>query len=486
MKKRVACSAIVGIAIVAAVLVGYYEGEKEQAVIVMGKQQDLTDIDKEQQSETQQSERKQSDTQEDVTDAIQIDDLDDAYTVILNNCTRDFIGGHMVDESFLHWIYAEYGETTITSLAQDLSNGNQDVNLWYQLTGKSIHVLWLMYCQTTGLQQYNLDNVYWKDCTSANQVVLDFTGDINFAEDWCTTEYMDAQPNGIYDCFSPDLLSEMQSADIMMVNNEFTYSTRGTALVGKDYTFRANPDRVKLLEAFGTDIANLANNHVYDYGEVGLLDTLDTLKQEGIPYVGAGADLDEADHPVYFVVNGRKIAIVSATQIERSLNFTKEATDSSPGVLKTLDPEKFVAEIKAAKADSDAVIVFVHWGTEGNNHYGADQTSLARAFVKAGADAIIGGHTHCLQGMSYIDGVPVIYSLGNFWFSQATLDTGLAQVILNQDGSVGFRFLPCIQKDMVTSLVTDQTEKERIFHYMEGISDKVSIDEYGYVSNLAK
>ena len=343
-----------------------------------------------------------------------------------------------------------------------------------------------MYCQTTGLQQYTLENVYWKDCASANQVVLDFTGDINFAQDWCTTEYMDAQPNGIYDCFSPDLLSEMQSADIMMVNNEFTYSTRGTALVGKDYTFRANPDRVKLLEAFGTDIANLANNHVYDYGEVGLLDTLDTLKQEGIPYVGAGANLDEADHPVYFVVNGRKIAIVSATQIERSLNFTKEATDSSPGVLKTLDPEKVVAEIKEAKADSDAVIVFVHWGTEGNNHYGADQESLARAFVQAGADAIIGGHTHCLQGISYIDGVPVIYSLGNYWFSQATLDTGLAQVILSQDGNVGFRFLPCIQKDMVTSLVTDQTEKEKIFHYMEGISDKVSIDEDGYVSNLAK
>lgn len=486
MKKRVACSAIIGIAIVAAVLVGYYEGEKEQAVIVMGKQQDLTDIDKEQQSETQQSEIKQSDTQEDVTDATPIDDLDDAYTVILNNSTRDFIGGNMVDESFLHWIYAEYGKTTITSLAQELSNGNQDVNLWYQLTGNSIHVLWLMYCQTTGLQQYNLDNVYWKDCALANQVVLDFTGDINFAQDWCTTEYMDAQPNGIYDCFSPDLLSEMQSADIMMVNNEFTYSTRGTALVGKDYTFRANPDRVKLLEAFGTDIANLANNHVYDYGEVGLLDTLDTLKQESIPYVGAGANLDEADHPVYFVGNGRKIAIVSATQIERSLNFTKEATDSSPGVLKTLDPEKFVSEIKEAKADSDAVIVFVHWGTEGNNHYGADQASLARAFVQAGADAIIGGHTHCLQGISYIDGVPVIYSLGNFWFSQATLDTGLAQVILSQDGNVGFRFLPCIQKDMVTSLVTDQTEKEKIFHYMEGISDKVSIDEDGYVSNLAK
>lgn len=481
MKKRVAGTAIVGIAIALAVIVGYYEGTKEQAVVVMGKQQDLTDINKGQQSDTQQSKKKVK-----VTNSKPILDLDDAYSVILDNCTRAFIGGYMVDETFLHWIYAEYGMNTITSLAQAVSSGNQDVNLWYQLTGKSIHVLWLQYCQKTGLEQYALDNVYWKNTANANQVVLDFTGDINFADDWCTTKYMDAQPNGINDCFSPDLLKEMQSADIMMLNNEFTYTARGTALEGKDYVFRARPDRVKLLETFGTDIVNLANNHVYDYGDVGLLDTLDTLKKEGMPYVGAGANLDEAQRPVYFVANGRKIAIVSATQIERSTNFTREATDSSAGVLKTLEPDKFVAEIKRAKAESDVVIVFVHWGTEGSKHYGSDQMSLAKAYVQAGADAIIGGHTHCLQGMSYINGVPVIYSLGNFWFSQETMDTGIAQVVLNQDGSIRFRFLPCIQKDMVTSLVTDPGEKERIFDYLDGISDKVSIDEDGNVNNMAK
>jgi poly-gamma-glutamate synthesis protein (capsule biosynthesis protein) len=481
MKKRVAGTAIIGIAITLAVIVGYYEGTKEQAIVVMGKQQDLTEINKGQQSDTQQSKKKGK-----VTNSKPIADLDDAYEAILNNCSREFIGGYLVDESFLHWIYAQYGKNTIISLAQAVSGGNQDVNQWYQMTGKSIHVLWLLYCQKTGIEQYDLDNVIWKNAANANQVVMDFTGDINFADDWCTTEYMDAQPNGIADCFSPDLLKEMQSADIMMLNNEFTYTTRGTALVGKDYTFRAKPDRVKLLETFGTDIVNLANNHVYDYGDVGLLDTLDTLKKEGIPYVGAGANLNEAEKPVFFIENGRKIAIVSATQIERSLNFTKEATDSSPGVLKTLDPDKFVAEIKSAKQESDAVIVFVHWGTEGSTHYGSDQISLAKAYVEAGADAIIGGHTHCLQGISYINGVPVIYSLGNFWFSQETLDTGMAQVILNQDGSIRFRFLPCIQKNMVTSLVTDPSEKDRIFDYLQGVSDKVSIDGDGNVSNLAK
>ncbi len=70
----------------------------------------------------------------------------------------------------------------------------------------------------------DLQQVYWKTCSSEDEIVLDFTGDINFAEGWGTTEHMDGQPNGINDCFSKDLLQEMNHADIMMINNEFTYS----------------------------------------------------------------------------------------------------------------------------------------------------------------------------------------------------------------------------------------------------------------------
>ena len=147
---------------------------------------------------------------------------------------------------------------------------------------------------------------------------------------------------------------------------------------------------------------------------------------------------------VYFIANGRKIAIVAATQIERSYSYTKEATKDSPGVLKTLKPDKFTEVIRKAKSNSDIVIAYPHWGTEGNHSYGADQKELAEAFVSAGADVIIGGHTHCLQGIAYIEDVPVLYSLGNFWFNNKTLDTGVAQVRIQKDGSIRLRFLPCI------------------------------------------
>ena len=114
--------------------------------------------------------------------------------------------------------------------------------------------------------------------------------------------------------------------------------------------------------------------------------------------------------------------------------------------------------------------------------------ALAEQFVQAGADAIIGGHTHCLQGMTYIGDVPVIYSLGNFWFGSTPTDgvnkkdTAIAQVIIHADGSIGFRFIPCVQQNRQTYLVTDATEKARIIAFEQGLSRGVTIDVDGYVT----
>ena len=89
---------------------------------------------------------------------------------------------------------------------------------------------------------------------------------------------------------------------------------------------------VKLLSQMGVDIVSLANNHAYDYGQDALLDSLDTLDGEGIARVGAGRNLEDAMAPVYFDVNGTKIGILAATQIERLENpDTKGATEDSPG-----------------------------------------------------------------------------------------------------------------------------------------------------------
>ena len=441
---------------------------------ISGKQEKNDDAENEQEVKTEAGEQT----------AEELPDIDDAINEILENAGKEFIGGYTVDESFLLWFTKQYGYDSIFKLQNVMREETQDIEGWYQITGKSIHVLWLDYCRYIGLQDYMLEKVYEKKCVDENKVVLDFTGDINLAEGWDTTKYLDRQTGGIRDCFSESLMQEMKNADILMINNEFTYSNRGEPLAGKAYTFRAKPERIKHILELGTDVLSLANNHVYDFGEEALLDTLETVEEANMPYVGAGRNLEDAMKPVYFVANGRKIAIVAATQVERSTNYTKEATETTAGVLKTLNPDKFVSVIENAKKKSDYVMVFVHWGTENTNHYDDGQESLKRSFIDAGADVIIGGHTHCLQGFAYYNGKPVIYSLGNYWFNAKTIDTGLSQVIIHTDSNeIDFRFLPCIQRGCITSLVEDEGEKQRILNFMQGISEKgVSVDADGYVT----
>lgn len=143
-------------------------------------------------------------------------DLTDAFAVILQGATKKFIAGYAVDDSFLMWLAARYGDETVVRIASAVLDGTEDPEVWYDITGSSIHVLWLMYCRDSGFQQYRLQNVYWKEAGEDGKIVLGFAGDINFADDWYTMEYMNRQTNGIYDCFSEDLLSEMQNVDVMV------------------------------------------------------------------------------------------------------------------------------------------------------------------------------------------------------------------------------------------------------------------------------
>ncbi|MCR5665465.1 MAG: CapA family protein [Eubacterium sp.] len=423
--------------------------------------------------------------QEDVFDGI---DLNEQIDLILDHATKKSLKGYPVDDSFLLWIYANYGRAVIYDLASEYASGEKvSASIWEELTGASIHALWCLYCEDTGLYQKSQEKVYIKDTANTDEVVFDFAGDVSFTEKAesdmfsAPKDYLDDNDGDISACFSDKLLKEMRSADVMMVNAETCFSTRGSAVSEKAYHFRSNPKSVQYFDDMGVDIVSLANNHVYDYGKRAFLDTLNTMVNDNMPYVGAGKDLDDASEPVYFVANGKKYAICAATQIERTAKYTKEATSHSPGVMKCLNPTLFVESIKKAKKNADYVIVYVHWGTEHNATFGADQQSLAIQFAKAGADVIIGGHTHCLQGIQYIEDVPVIYSLGDFWFTDETKMTGMAQVVFDADGLKEFNFIACEQKDCVTKIVKGD-KQDKVIAHMNKISSGVTIDSDGKVT----
>ena len=327
-------------------------------------------------------------------------------------------------------------------------------------------------------------NIYAVTPSAEGEISLVFAGDILFDDGYAVMAKMKSRGKGIDGSIAPELLEQMRGADIFMVNNEFTYTKRGSPTPGKTFTFRADPAYASYLIDMGADLVSLANNHSYDYGEVSLTDTLDTLQSIGMTYVGAGSNLEEAVKPVSFIAGDVKIAFLSATQIERVDNpDTKGATENSPGVFRCRNVDMLLEEVTRAKAENDFVVVYIHWGTESTSELDWAQKEQAPKIAAAGADLIIGDHPHVLQGITYYGETPVIYSLGNFLFNSKTLDTCLVKVTLDSESGAlkNFQFIPALQKDCYTSLLAG-SEKDRVIRYMQSLSPEVLIDGNGFVT----
>ncbi len=265
-----------------------------------------------------------------------------------------------------------------------------------------------------------------------------------------------------------------------MLNHEYCISDRGEPLEGKYYTFRADPKRMKLIEELGTDMVSLANNHVYDFGADAFSDTMELLLQSGIPYVGGGHDIEEAKQPVYFVANGVKIGFVAASRAEKT-RYTPQAEEDAPGVLLMYESEEFAEVIEKASLACDYLIAYVHWGTEDSNQFEDYQHDQAEVLLDSGADMIIGSHPHVLQGIEFIKGKPVIYSMGDFWFNGETKYTGLLDIKVTGEGLSGISFVPCRQTEYTTRYLAEKEEQRELYDYLEELSVGVKIGDGGEI-----
>ncbi len=360
-----------------------------------------------------------------------------------------------------------------SQMAAKLAAGETYQDRWFwELSQKTLHYYQALY------QQPMAENVHDTGRTGL-PVSLAFTGDVNFADDWYNMRHY-AKTGGIPDCFGESLLQRMQGADVLLCNNEFAFSDRGSPMPGKQFTFRAKTANVEMWQQLGADIVGLANNHCFDYGEEAFLDTLSTLQSAGIPYVGAGANSEEAATAQFFLAGGMKIGYVACTRAEKYI-LTPEAGPDSPGVLRCYEPEAALEAIRQAKAQCDYLVVYVHWGTEGTTVLERAQTDLATQFQQAGADLIVGAHPHVLQGAGWREDAPVFYSLGNFWFNMETLDSALLEVELSGPSAAQAqaRLLPCIQTGGRTSLVEDEAEKQRILNELNAVMESGFFDKNG-------
>lgn len=398
-----------------------------------------------------------------------------ACKVLTENCEK-------IDEEFAKWLYANYEEASANAV-QAAEKGEYEDSLWYTLTGKSLFVLSDEAKGVLDSEETMKEHlIYQKECANSDFVSLSFAGDVSFADDYAPSQnYTNL---GIDGAFSADLQKTMREADIFMLNNEFCYSTRGTA-VPKGYNFRADPSRVKRLDEMGVDIVSIANNHAYDYGEEGFLDTISTLNEDNMPYVGGGSNLEDAkSHIVYFIVNGIKIGYIAASQVERDEPiYTQPATENSAGVVRCFEPELVNEMIAKAKENCDFVIVYPHWGTELVEEIQNDQQELAYSFIDAGADVIIGGHPHCLQGVEYYKGTPIFYSLSNFSFSSKVVNSAVLNLEITIDGIKQAKYIPCMESGGKTYQCDKGDDNyTRIVELLNRVSADANIDENGIVS----
>ena len=377
-----------------------------------------------------------------------------------------------IDKEFIVWIGNRY-DNSLEKLNELLNDNEYKKEIWHEATGYSYIVLNDLYNK----KYDDMDNI--KIINSNNPSTLSFVGDVSLADNWHIAPKYDERGKGIRGILSDDMLKIMTESDLMVANSEFTVSNRGIPIANKLYTFKAKPERLKIYYEMGVDLVTLANNHVYDYGKDAFLDMLDAFDEYEIPHIGAGHNLDEAKEPYYFIINGYKIAFVSATRAEKFV-LTPGATENSEGVFRCYDPTDMINLIKELRNENDYVISIIHFGKENSHELEEEQVSSARAYIDAGADAVIGHHAHTLQGVEIYNDKPIIYNLGNFLFNSLTTETALFKIVLNDNGTMEYFIVPALQKDYSTDVLSGE-QKQKVIDDINSWSINAYIDENGKI-----
>ncbi len=273
-----------------------------------------------------------------------------------------------------------------------------------------------------------------------------------------------------------------QQDDYTIANLETPVTQRGNPVTPKQYVYKSPPEAIPALREAGVDLVNLANNHSMDQGQEGLLDTISVLNENEIQYVGAGADAKRAYAPVVVERNGVKMAFLGFSRVVPEVSW--HAGKNKPGVAATYDPTDAVEAIRSAKKVADLVIVIAHWGKEKVDHPVDHQKKLSRAYIDAGADLIIGGHPHVLQGFESYQGKWIAYSLGNFIFTRSahpkTWETIVLKASCTKNGDCNLQMQP-YHAELGQAVPMDQEAGAKLLDRIESISANVRIERDGSV-----
>ena len=222
-------------------------------------------------------------------------------------------------------------------------------------------------------------------------------------------------PDELFGAFAQTI----RNSDVSVLNLEAPLCEPRVAIEKTGPNMFAAPTNAAFLANAGFGLATLANNHMFDFGELGLESTMSTLDRYGIAYVGAGKNLEQAAKPYIVEANGVRLGILNFAENEWSTTHGR-----SPGAC-PIDPIMNCRAILRTKRRVDHVIVICHGGHEMHTLPSPRMKQLYRFYVENGASAVINHHTHCESGFEIYKGAPIFYSLGNFLFDSSELRTGI-------------------------------------------------------------
>jgi poly-gamma-glutamate capsule biosynthesis protein CapA/YwtB (metallophosphatase superfamily) len=261
------------------------------------------------------------------------------------------------------------------------------------------------------------------------------------------------------------LAKRLAAAEITVGNFESTLSAVGSPTQGGD-SFAASPGVTPGLGAAGFDLVSLANNHVGDYGDRALRQTLARFDSAGIETVGAGRNLTAARSPVIIERDGVRVGFLAVDSIGETPAATRNGAGTNrlnmpprTGPLNRSQLQRISSDIRALSKRVDVAIVLTHWGTQYTHRAESSQRVAAHAFTDAGADLVIGGHPHWVQGLEMAGSGIVVHSLGNFIFDmdfQTETREGIFLEIVLWGGAVkAVEPVPYVIDDAFTPRLTD-------------------------------
>jgi len=242
----------------------------------------------------------------------------------------------------------------------------------------------------------------------------------------------------------PSLKKYFADGNLNIFNLE-TAITAETKKEEKEYNFKTDLSFLKTLRSVGFNVATVANNHSYDFGEKGFLDTLQALDKTGIRYVGGGVNSAIAYQGQVFTVKGIRIGVLGLAKVNGGP--ASIAGKEKPGTTNGYDAASTESAITAIKKVSDIVIVLVHWGEEGSFCPRPAELSSASKWQSLGADIIVGSHTHTLQPIKFAKNQLVAYSMGNFIFYSSQLEnrsTGLLKIRISPTKRITYEMQPFV------------------------------------------